>query len=224
MPCFLHSQTQTSEIEIHLPVIATPIFFFSLEASFPLQLKNPKLRFSLFLSWISESMDGVAQFKLALLLFFTSFVLLPSIQAKAKDVKYCDKKGNYAVKVQGIEISPDPVVTGKPATFNISASTGETISGGKLIIEVSYFGVRVHTENHDLCEESSCPISVGNFVLSHAQTLPGFTPPVFHMTDSTSFIQGKYTLKMKMEDENGHQLTCITFNFNIGFRSLVSDN
>ncbi|BBN68971.1 MD-2-related lipid recognition domain-containing protein / ML domain-containing protein [Prunus dulcis] len=30
----------------------------------------------------------------------------------------------YAVKVQGVEILPDPVVRGKPATFNISASTG----------------------------------------------------------------------------------------------------
>lgn len=36
-----------------------------------------------------------------------------------------DKKGNYAVKVDQVEIFPDPVVTGEPATFNISAVTGK---------------------------------------------------------------------------------------------------
>uniref|UniRef100_A0A5B6ZGZ0 MD-2-related lipid-recognition domain-containing protein n=1 Tax=Davidia involucrata TaxID=16924 RepID=A0A5B6ZGZ0_DAVIN len=148
------------------------------------------------------------QFKLTLLFLFGACLLVPSIQAK--DVKYCDKKGNYAVKVDGVEISPDPVVTGKPTTFSISASTGKAMSGGKLALEVSYFGIRVHTETHNLCKETSCPISVGKFVISHTQTLPGLTPP------------GSYTLKMKMEDENKHQLTCISFIFNIGFGSSVS--
>uniref|UniRef100_A0A2N9H592 MD-2-related lipid-recognition domain-containing protein n=1 Tax=Fagus sylvatica TaxID=28930 RepID=A0A2N9H592_FAGSY len=66
-------------------------------------------------------MDAV---KLTLLLLFSALylVLLPT---QATDVKYCDKKGNYAVKVNGVEISPNPVVSGKPATFNISASTGD---------------------------------------------------------------------------------------------------
>ena len=55
---------------------------------------------------------------------------------------------------------------------------GKPISSGKVVIDVSYFGVHVHTENHDLSEEISCPIAAGKFVLSHSQTLPGFTPPV----------------------------------------------
>ncbi|KAK7851601.1 serine/threonine-protein kinase ctr1 [Quercus suber] len=65
-----------------------------------------------------------------------------------------DKKVNYAVKVHGFEVSPYPVVSGRPATFNISASTGnffylcevtlpfvflagKAISSGKAVIEVS---------------------------------------------------------------------------------------
>lgn len=36
-----------------------------------------------------------------------------------------DKNGEYAVKVKGVDMSPDPVVRGKPATFRISASTGK---------------------------------------------------------------------------------------------------
>lgn len=55
---------------------------------------------------------------------------------------------------------------------------GQAISGGKAVIDVSYFGIHVHQENHDLCEETPCPIEVGDFILSHNQVLPGFTPPV----------------------------------------------
>jgi hypothetical protein len=55
---------------------------------------------------------------------------------------------------------------------------GEALSEGKLVIDVSYFGWHVYSETHDLCGESSCPISVGDFVIAHSQVLPGFTPPV----------------------------------------------
>ncbi|XP_004291527.1 PREDICTED: putative phosphatidylglycerol/phosphatidylinositol transfer protein DDB_G0282179 [Fragaria vesca subsp. vesca] len=140
-------------------------------------------------------------------LSFTSFLLLPV--SHSADVKYCGAKEDYAVKVQGVKILPDPVVRGQAATFNISATTGQAISGGKVVIEVYYFGVRVHTETHDLCEELSCPVSAGNFVLSHTQTLPGITPP------------GSYNLRMTIQDNHNHKLSCISFNFKIIFGSLV---
>lgn len=60
----------------------------------------------------------------------------------------------------------------------------EDISGGKMVIEVSYFGWHIHSETHDLCGETSCPISTGDFVVSHSQDLPGFTPPVSHYSIS----------------------------------------
>ncbi|KAK6926502.1 MD-2-related lipid-recognition domain [Dillenia turbinata] len=151
----------------------------------------------------------MAQFQTTFL-FLVICLIVPLIQAK--EAKYCDRKANYAVKITGIDIIPDPVVSGKPATFKISASTAEALAGGTVVLDVSYFGVHVHSETHDLCEETSCPISTGDFVLSHTQTLPGFTPP------------GSYSLKMRLEDAGGSQLTCISFNFNIGFGSLVFDN
>ena len=57
-----------------------------------------------------------------------------------------------------------------------------------MVIEVYYFGVRVHTETHNLCEELSCPVSAGNFVLSHTQTLPGITPPVNSTSENVSAL------------------------------------
>ncbi|GMP63559.1 hypothetical protein CsSME_00025193 [Camellia sinensis var. sinensis] len=85
----------------------------------------------------------------------------------------------------------------------------EAISGGKLVIDVAYFGFHIYSETDELCEKTSCPISAGDFLISHSQDLPGFTPP------------GTYTLTMKMEDGNKNQLTCINFDFSIGF--FVSD-
>ena len=55
---------------------------------------------------------------------------------------------------------------------------GETITGGKLRVDVRYFGFPVYGEYHNLCEETSCPVTGGDFVVSHSQELPGFTPSV----------------------------------------------
>jgi hypothetical protein len=144
---------------------------------------------------------------LALLFVFSACLLLPSIHAR--DIKYC-KKTNYVVKVEDVDISPDPLKAGKPSTFSIKASTGQPLTGGKLDLEVLFLGVRVHSEAHEICEKTSCPIPTGKFVISHTQTLPGITPP------------GLYTLRMKMEDEKKQLLTCISFKFQIGFGESVS--
>ncbi|CAA3015818.1 Hypothetical predicted protein [Olea europaea subsp. europaea] len=140
------------------------------------------------------------------LIFFSSFlIIIPFTFAKSADVHYCNKKANYPVKVSGLEINPYPISRGKNTTFSIAASTEEPISGGKLTVDVTYFIFHVYSEDHNLCSETSCPVSAGDFVVSHSQVLPGITPP------------GSYTLKMTMVDANKKQLTCITFDFSIGF-------
>ncbi|CAO2825052.1 unnamed protein product [Amaranthus hypochondriacus] len=152
----------------------------------------------------------MAIFNLKALVFMWICLVVPSVLAKP--VKYCDNKGNYPVKVKGVDIVPDPVKPGKEAVFSISASSVEAISGGKVKINVAYFGLPVHSQTIDLCKETSCPVAAGDFVLSHSQTLPIFTPP------------GSYTLKMTMESNNNHMLTCIKFDFSIGFGASVSDS
>ncbi|KAL0338744.1 UNVERIFIED_CONTAM: hypothetical protein Sangu_1396500 [Sesamum angustifolium] len=154
-------------------------------------------------------------------------LFVPLTSAKSTDVHYCNKKANYAVKVNGLEIDPYPISRGKNTTFQIAAATNEAIKGGKLVIDVSYFGFHIHSEDHNLCAETSCPVTVGDFVVSHSQELPGITPPVSHLVSSDFGItlslvsdllsSGSYTLKMTMVDEHKKQLTCITFDFSIGF-------
>ncbi|XWS73810.1 hypothetical protein CRYUN_Cryun02cG0161200 [Craigia yunnanensis] len=80
------------------------------------------------------------------------------------------------------------MLVGRPATFTIPASTSQPISDGKVVIDVSFLGLHVHTETRDLCEEASCPVAAGNFVLSNSQTLPVFTPPVSLVSQIDDFL------------------------------------
>uniref|UniRef100_A0A0E0KJX7 MD-2-related lipid-recognition domain-containing protein n=1 Tax=Oryza punctata TaxID=4537 RepID=A0A0E0KJX7_ORYPU len=144
--------------------------------------------------------------------FFLTAALLPFLflaSAAATDVEYCRQGRDYPVKVSEVEIVPDPVVSGQPATFKISASTDKSITKGKLVIDVKYFFFHVHSESHDLCDETTCPVT-GEFVLAHEQTLPSITPP------------GSYTLTMKLLDDRNKELTCISFGFSIGFISPLA--
>ncbi|KAJ4746216.1 MD-2-related lipid recognition domain-containing protein / ML domain-containing protein [Rhynchospora pubera] len=145
---------------------------------------------------------------MAKLVILSLLVLASSLVASAVHVDYCNKKANYAVSVSSVDIIPNPVIPGKLATFNISASTDKSITGGKMIIDVNYFFIHVDQETHDLCEGTSCP-ATGNFAMVHQRELPSYTPP------------GSYTITMKMQDSEGKLLTCIRFGFSIG---LVSDS
>lgn len=148
-------------------------------------------------------------FALNLVLFVTtpSFILVTN----AVKPTYCGSEDSFQVKVDNVVISPNPVVSGNPATFEISATSEDDISGGILSIEVFYYGLPVHTESHDLCSKTSCPVKQGSFVLMNSQSLPGFTPP------------GSYKLRMKMMDTDNKLLTCININFNIVHGSMISE-
>ncbi|KAD5508541.1 hypothetical protein E3N88_16244 [Mikania micrantha] len=104
-------------------------------------------------------------------------VSLISSFADAIDVKYCNKKNNYAVKVSGVEINPYPIERNIETTFTIAASTETPISGGNLVIDVSYYFFGVYSETSDLCTKTSCPVATGDFAISHSQSLPSVTPP-----------------------------------------------
>lgn len=104
-----------------------------------------------------------------------------------------------------MEINPYPIKRDVNTTFTISASTETPISGGTLGIDVSYYFLGVYSETSDICTKTSCPVTTGDFAISHTQALPSVTPP------------GSYTLTMKLKDSNKKELTCISFDFSIGW-------
>ncbi|ESQ40574.1 hypothetical protein EUTSA_v10016064mg [Eutrema salsugineum] len=149
--------------------------------------------------------------RISILPLAISLLLFVSTIVRATDVQYCEENEEYEVKVKEVNISPNPIARGEPATFSISANTGRGISGGKLLVEVSYFGWHIHSETHDLCTETACPVETGDFLVAHSQVLPGYTPP------------GSYSLQMKMIDAQKKELTCIRFSIDIGSKPSVAD-
>ncbi|KAL9316130.1 hypothetical protein ACSQ67_017131 [Phaseolus vulgaris] len=145
-------------------------------------------------------------------LTLSSFNAEARFHAPHPSFKYCDTNSDYAVKVSGVEILPDPVERGVPFTFKIPAYTPEPIQSGDLIYEISYVGVEgpPATFLHDLCEETPCPVAAGNFLLLHTELLPPVTPP------------GTYNVKLRFKDHKDKLLTCIIFPFKIGAKSSVS--
>ena len=73
--------------------------------------------------------------------------------------------------------------------LGVYLDSGQSISDGKVVIDVSFLGLHFHTETRDLCEEVSCPVAAGNFVLSSSQTLPVFTPPVSLVSQIDDFLR-----------------------------------
>ncbi|KAF5772933.1 putative sterol transport protein NPC2 [Helianthus annuus] len=147
----------------------------------------------------------MAGFQSNLFIVFLCSLSLIAPFAHAIDVKYCKKNKDYDVKVSGVDITPYPIERGVETTFTISASTETPISGGNLVIDVSYYWFGVYSETSDLCTKTTCPVTTGDFAISHSQSLPSVTPP------------GSYTLTMKLQDGNKNELTCITFDFSIGW-------
>nr|XP_043609385.1 putative phosphatidylglycerol/phosphatidylinositol transfer protein DDB_G0278295 [Erigeron canadensis] len=152
-------------------------------------------------------MAGIQSKLMSILLICSASLLI----ADAIDVKYCKKNKDYGVKVSGVEINPYPMQRGVETTFTISASTETPISGGSLDIDVSYYFFGVYSETSDLCSKTDCPVASGEFAISHTQSLPGVTPP------------GSYSLTMKLKDGNNKELTCISFDFSVGWYSAEAE-
>ena len=72
---------------------------------------------------------------------------------------------------------PDPYRIVMSHEIFLFVNTDKNITKGKLVIDVAYFIFHVHSETHNLCDETPCP-ATGEFVLASQQTLPSFTPPV----------------------------------------------
>lgn len=135
--------------------------------------------------------------------------LFLSVANATSSWKPCSLTEDYRVTIRDVKVSPDPVVRGGDATFEIPAVASETINGGTVTVQVYYLGVPVHTEKDDLCIRTSCPVAPGDFAINNSEGLPDFTPT------------GAYRLDMRIQDENGGLLTCLKINFRIAAPDIL---
>ncbi|KAH7300121.1 hypothetical protein KP509_24G045400 [Ceratopteris richardii] len=133
-----------------------------------------------------------------------SLIIIFSPFASAKySWRPCSSTEEYQVTVNDVKVNPDPIKRGGNATFEIPAVASETIIGGTIKVQVYYLGLNVHEEMEDLCVRTNCPIPPGQFSLINSESLPSYAPT------------GSYRLQMRVENELGHLLTCLSINFQI---------
>ncbi|KAL3698559.1 hypothetical protein R1sor_012635 [Riccia sorocarpa] len=144
------------------------------------------------------------------ILLFVSTVFVVGVNGRSisplnSDFRPCSSWRKYPITIKDVLIDPDPVVSGDPVTFTVPATSNHELQGGTVIISVSLYGFKVHSERDDLCSKTQCPIK-GDFELSSSQELPPLTPP------------GRYKVKFQVLDPDGIEQACATVGFTIIWR------
>lgn len=125
--------------------------------------------------------------------------------AQAHDFKKCTK--NDLLGIHSVEIQPDPVTTGKPLKVEIKGSPAVDVSGGKAKIEVSVLDIKLIEEEFKLCSDLKvkCPVHKGDsFAATVTQDIPKDAPQI-----------NGVSVKITMEDSQGHELSCVSLKVNI---------
>ncbi|XP_022983145.1 uncharacterized protein LOC111481784 [Cucurbita maxima] len=143
------------------------------------------------------------------LLLWLCFVLQFSFATR---VQLCDETAKYDIMVKGVQISPSPIVRGRPITMTFNLIIGKPIIAGKMVVDISYFGWHMYRDSHDICVETSCPYSFGDFALAPLQTPLAF------------FLPGSYHMQITIVDGDDNKLACFGFDYELVIASLFGDS
>ncbi|KAG6596628.1 hypothetical protein SDJN03_09808, partial [Cucurbita argyrosperma subsp. sororia] len=147
---------------------------------------------------------------LLMLKLIFSFLLWLSFvpQFFATRVHLCDETAKYDIMVKGVEISPSPIVRGHPTNMTLNLIIGKPIIAGKMVVDILYFGWHVYSDSYDICVETSCPYTSGDFALAPFQTPLAF------------FVPGSYHMQITIIDGHDNKLTCFGFDYELVIASL----
>jgi len=115
--------------------------------------------------------------------------------------------GSEPITVHDVKLTPDPVVGGNDASFNVAASvvSGAPIAAGSITVDIKYAGAEIAHEHVDLCDTTTCPLPAeGPIAITYTKNIPPFIPP------------GKYTIEFHATiGEGPGVLFCIAVDFTV---------
>ncbi|XP_023522645.1 uncharacterized protein LOC111786644 [Cucurbita pepo subsp. pepo] len=123
-----------------------------------------------------------------------------------------DETAKYDIMVKGVQISPSPIVRGRPINMTFNLIIGKPIIAGKMVVDIAYFGWHMYRDSHDICVETSCPYSFGDFALAPLQTPLAF------------FLPGSYHMQITVVDGDDNKLACFGFDYELVIASLFGDS
>lgn len=114
---------------------------------------------------------------------------LDKVQSNAWSWEWCDDVDaeSYLVRVNSVELQPDPPVMGQNLTFHGAGSLSGRVAQGSYVDVNVYLGfLRLYAERMDLCEvlrenhvEVQCPMEPGQYNITHVIEMPKTrVPPI----------------------------------------------
>jgi cathepsin B len=140
------------------------------------------------------------------MLFAKLFLLAAFCAVAFADWKNCGSSSD-ALQIQNLVV-PGTLTPGQPISISFSGTLSEQLTGGNVVISVTFLGITVFSKTYDLCKlvsegGSSCPVAAGPLSISKQETMPSGAP------------RGTYQGKVVVHDQSGSEVTCIEFGVKI---------
>eukprot|EP01132_Coremiostelium_polycephalum_P004301 gene4301-5382_t len=117
--------------------------------------------------------------------------------------QFCPGNVNPTFEIQTLNLSPNPPKAGQPANVELVGTLNSEVTAGNSQFNVQYYvagGWRsLPTFTADACSIISCPVQPGPFSYNTSINVPIFTP------------HGNYRGTFQMTDQDGRNITCLTF-------------
>jgi len=119
---------------------------------------------------------------------------------------YCPGTSHGHLTVLSVGMNPDPPVRGTDEIVSLVGTVDETITGGTIVLTITYGGFPVYNHTYNVCDTLVCPYTKPD--VSSALLIPGTAiPPI-----SPS---GTYIGKANLLDQTGASLACIQVSFKL---------
>lgn len=118
-------------------------------------------------------------------------------------IELCDTDISMLLKIEYINIEPNPPLKGNNLTISASGNLSKTIEQGAYVdIDVKYGYIRLLKQTLDLCEQTTnveldCPIEEGKQTVIKEVALPNEIPP------------GKYMVTARAYTKDDDPITCL---------------
>jgi len=122
-----------------------------------------------------------------------TILLITYLVSVLSSVTDCDTASLF--KIHNLTLSPEKPVGGQNATLYSTYEVPTQVDAGTASYSCTLNGIPVLNQNHDICTQTTCPITVGvHNDISETQT------PV---------VSGSLLCKIKWKDVNNNPLLCI---------------
>ncbi|ODQ64898.1 hypothetical protein NADFUDRAFT_83053 [Nadsonia fulvescens var. elongata DSM 6958] len=118
-------------------------------------------------------------------------------------VALCDVEDNHLLRIDSVDIFPNPPVRGENLTINAVGFLAKEIKEGAYVdVEVKFGYIRLLRQQFDLCEQvenidMKCPLEPGPLSINKTVELPSQIPP------------GKYNVVARAYTVDDDQITCL---------------